>query len=88
MSQKYYQKFINEKFGYCVYFLTAFHLIIWLMTYPKNFEKISILKIWQLGCWNSLQWEITLICHWNIHSWKQKLFFVYVMVPKNDQNIT
>ena len=68
-------------------FLSAFHLIIWLMTYPKNFEKISILKIWQLGCWNSLQWEITLICHWNIHSWKQKLFFVYVMVPKNDWNI-
>ena len=29
-------------------FLPAFYLIIWLMTSPKNFEKISILKIWQL----------------------------------------
>ena len=29
-------------------FLSAFYLIIWLMTSPKNFEKISILKIWQL----------------------------------------
>ena len=29
-------------------FLPAFYLIIWLMPSPKNFEKISILKIWQL----------------------------------------
>ena len=29
-------------------FLPAFYLIIWLMTSPKNFEKIAILKIWQL----------------------------------------
>ena len=29
-------------------FLPAFYLIIWLMTSPKNSEKISILKIWQL----------------------------------------
>ena len=29
-------------------FLPAFYLIIWLMTLPKNFEKISILKIQQL----------------------------------------
>ena len=28
--------------------LSAFDLIIWLMTSPKNFEKIAILKIWQL----------------------------------------
>ena len=28
--------------------LPAFYLIIWLMISPKNFEKISILKIWQL----------------------------------------
>ena len=31
-----------------IIFLSAFYLIIWLMTSPKNFEKISILKIWQL----------------------------------------
>ena len=29
-------------------FLLAFYLIIWLMTSPKNSEKISILKMWQL----------------------------------------
>ena len=29
-------------------FLPAFYLIIWLMASPKNFEKIAILKIWQL----------------------------------------
>ena len=29
-------------------FLPAFYLIIWLMTSPKNFEKIAILKMWQL----------------------------------------
>ena len=28
--------------------LPAFYLIIWLMKSPKNFEKTSILKIWQL----------------------------------------
>ena len=28
--------------------LPAFYLVIWLMTSPKNFEKMSILKIWQL----------------------------------------
>ena len=26
-------------------FLPAFYLILWLMTSPKNFEKIAILKI-------------------------------------------
>ena len=29
-------------------FLPAFYLNIWLMTWPKNFEKIAILKIWEL----------------------------------------
>ena len=28
--------------------LPEFYLIIWLMTSPKNFEKIPILKTWQL----------------------------------------
>ena len=28
-------------------FLPEFYLIIWLMTSPKNFEKIPILKTWQ-----------------------------------------
>ena len=29
-------------------FLPEFYLIIWLITSPKNFEKILILKTWQL----------------------------------------
>ena len=29
-------------------FLTEFYLILWLMTSLKNFEKILILKTWQL----------------------------------------
>ena len=29
-------------------FLPAFYLIMWLMTSPKNFEEIPILKKWQL----------------------------------------
>ena len=72
-------------------FLPAFYLVIWLMTSPKNFEKIAILKnmtaVFLLRYQNWLRREISLICHWNIDSWKQKLTFVYVMVPKNDQNI-
>ena len=40
--------FINEKFWKIFYFFPAFYLIMWLMISPKNFEKIVILKIWQL----------------------------------------
>ena len=39
-------------------FIPAFYLIIWLMTSPKNFEKIAILKIWQLFFFKILWW-----CH-------------------------
>ena len=46
MKEKMYiQKFYSNK---VFIFLPAFYLIIWLMKPPKNFEKISILKIWQL----------------------------------------
>ena len=31
--------------GIMFIFLPAFDLIIWLMTSPKNFEKVAILKI-------------------------------------------
>ena len=40
--------FINEKFKKYFIFLPAFYLIMCLMKSPKNFEKIAILKIWQL----------------------------------------
>ena len=40
-----------------------------------------------LRCQNSLRWEICLICHWNIDSWKQKLSLGCVMVPKSNQKI-
>ena len=52
-------------------FLPAFYLIMCFMKSPQNFEKIVILKKadFLLRCQNSLQWEICLICHWNIDSW-------------------
>ena len=51
----------------------------------KHFE--SMRAVFLLRCLNPLRWEISLICHWNIDSWKQKLCFRYVMVPKMNQNI-
>ena len=42
-------KYLSMKSSEIVFiFLSAFYLIMWLMTSPKNFEKMSILKIWQL----------------------------------------
>ena len=41
-----------------------------------------------LKCQNSLWWEICLICHWNIDSWKEKLSFWYVMVLKNNKRMS
>ena len=31
-----------------LFFFPAFYLVMWLMISPKNFEKIAILKIWEL----------------------------------------
>ena len=42
------KNFINEKFKKYFIFLSAFYLIMWLIISPKKFEKIAILKIWQL----------------------------------------
>ena len=46
---------------------------------PKEFWKNSHFENMTAGfllrCQNSLWWEISLICHWNIDSWKQKIFF-------------
>ena len=42
------KKIINEKFKKMFIFLPAFYLIMWLMISPKDFEKIDILKLWQL----------------------------------------
>ena len=51
----------------------------------SHFQKMTTAFL--LRCQNSLRWEICLICHWNIDSWKQKKSFGYVMVPKNNQKI-
>ena len=40
------KNFINEKFRNYSLFLSAFYLIMWLMKWPKTFEKIAILKKW------------------------------------------
>ena len=46
IRQKFYQFFINKKFKKILYFLSAFYLIMCLM--KITFEKIDILKKWQL----------------------------------------
>ena len=46
--QKFIQKFYLWKVQETIYFLPVFYLIMCLMKAPKNFEKIPILKIWQL----------------------------------------
>ena len=38
----------NKKFKNWFYFLSAFYLIMWLMASSKNFEKLAVLKKWQL----------------------------------------
>ena len=38
----------NKNFQNCFIFLSAFYLTTYLMKSPKNFEKITILKIWEL----------------------------------------
>ena len=38
----------SKKFRKYFILLPAFYLIMWLMKSPKSFEKIAILKIWQL----------------------------------------
>ena len=58
---------------------------------PKEFWKSSnfenMTAVFLLRCQNWLRRKISLICHWNIDSWKQKFTFLCVIVPKNDQNI-
>ena len=53
---------------------------------PKEFWKSihfeNMTAAFLLGCRNYLRWEISLICHWNIDSWKQKLFFFICHGPQ------
>ena len=57
----------------------------------KDFFKKSLFENRTAGflltCQKSLRQEISLISHLNIDSLKQKLSFVYGIVPKYDQNI-
>ena len=57
----------------------------WLCGHEIIFENMA--TVFLLRCQNSLRWEISLICHWNIDSWKQKMSVGYLMVPNIDQNI-
>ena len=86
IRQKFYQFFINEKFKKILNFFTCIlpnyvpHEITKEFWKNSHFENVR--ADFLLRCQNSLRWEICLICHWNIDSWKQKLSFVYVMVSK------
>ena len=53
----------------------------------KNIHSENMTAGFLLRCWNSLRWEISLICHWNIDSLNQDWSFVHVIVPNNDQYI-
>ena len=53
----------------------------------KNIHFENMTAAFLLRCQNWPRWEISLLCHWNIDSWKQKMSLGHVMVPKNDQNI-
>ena len=74
--------------------LLFFYLhLTWLLAHDitkefwKNSHFENMRAVFLLSCQNSLRWEKSLICHWNIDSWRQKLSFGCVMVPKNNQNI-
>ena len=83
--------FINKKLKKSFYFLTCIlpnhtpHEIT--KEFWKNRQFKNITAGFLLRCQHSLQWEICLICHWNIDSWKQKLSFGYVMVTKSNKKI-
>ena len=91
IRQKFFKGFINEKFKKRFYFFTCILPDYVSHESPKEFWKNKYFEnmraVFLLRCQNPLRWEISLICHWNIDSWKQKLSFVYDMVPQNDQNI-
>ena len=91
IRQKFYQFFINEKFKKIFYFFTCILPYYVPHEITKEFWKDSHFEIvradFLLRCQNSLRWEICLICHWNIDSWKQNVSFVYVMVSKYNQKI-
>ena len=83
--------FSNKKLRNCVYSFTCMLPNHMGNNIFKDFLKNSLFENMTAGflltCQKSLRREISLICHWNIDSLKQKLSFVYGMVPKNDQNI-
>ena len=89
IRQKIYQFFINRKLKKILYFVTYIltnnvpHEITQIFWKNSQFE--NMMAGFLLRCQNSLRWEICLICHWNIDSWKQKLSLGCVMVPKSNQ---
>ena len=91
IRQKCYQFFIHKKLKKLFYFLTCILPNYVTHEITKEFWKNSLFENMLTGfllrCQNSLRWEICMIFHWNIDSWKQKLSFWYVMVPKSNQKI-
>ena len=90
-TQNWIQFFSNKKFRNCVYFFTCILPNYMANIIFKDLKKNNLFENMTAGflmtCQKSLRREISLICHWNIDSLKQKLSFVYSMVPRNDQNI-
>ena len=87
---------LNSNFWWCTvqkifYFFTCILLDYMANEITKEFWKSIHFENMTVGfllsCHNWLRWEISLLCHWNIDSWKQKMSLGHVMVPKNYQNI-
>ena len=72
----------NKKFKDWFYFLPAFYLIMWLMASPHNFEKIDILKKWQLVFYLGVKTyfgEISL----KLCIFRHEIFYHYQYFPSN-----
>ena len=63
-------------------FSPAFYLIMWLMTLANNFEKIAILKKWQLVFfWDSKFTSVKYL--WNDAFWGIEIFYFHQNCPSN-----
>ena len=79
IRQKFFKNFITKKFKNRFYFFTCILPDYVSNDSPKEFKKNkhfeNMRAVFHLRCQNPLRWEIRLICHWNIDSWKQNLSF-------------
>ena len=81
-AQKYIQKNSYNNFKKRFHFFLVFYLIMSFMKAPKNFGKISILKIWEVvgflrRCQNSLRQNSPEIMHFQ--EWKKMFLTNFIL---------